>query len=265
VSRWSGNIRRLPPRVVYVPDLPPKVVDKYLMPSERIVTTVRMHPIAIFAPVILILAGLFVAVFVTRSAHPGSGGFVGFIWILWGVLVAWQGWKIVTWWRRYFVVTENRLMLITSLIVADVGMMPLAKVTDMRLHQGSLGRALGYATFIVESAGQEQALSRIEFVPYPSSMYQEILALIFPKRPAAAGPQGPPGPPPGSPWGPTGPSGPPPGSPEGPTEPPSGSPQEPQEAQEAQDPTEPPPPDRPSWPSGPGWEPPDRPGDDPGF
>jgi hypothetical protein len=38
----------------------------------------------------------------------------------------------------------------------------------------------GYAEFIVESAGQEQALSRIRFVPYPSQLYQEILSLIFP-------------------------------------------------------------------------------------
>jgi len=53
----------------------------------------------------------------------------------------------------------------------------------MRLHRTTLGHALGYAEFIVESAGQEQALSRINFVPYPSQMYQEILALIFsPKR-----------------------------------------------------------------------------------
>jgi Bacterial PH domain len=73
-------------------------------------------------------------------------------------------------------------MLITSLVDTDVGMMPLAKVTDMRLHQSTFGQALGYADFIVESAGQDQALSRINFVPYPSQMYQEILALIFSPR-----------------------------------------------------------------------------------
>jgi len=75
-------------------------------------------------------------------------------------------------------------MLITSLLDTDVGMMPLAKVTDMRLHQTTLGHALGYAEFIVESAGQDQALSRINFVPYPSQMYQEILSLIFSPKPS---------------------------------------------------------------------------------
>ncbi len=238
------------------------------MPSERIVTTVRMHPIAIIGPIILIPAGLLVAVFVTSSA---SGGLVGVIWILWGVLVAWQGWKIVTWWRRYFVVTENRLMLITSLIDTDVGMMPLAKVTDMRLHQTTFGRAFGYATFIVESAGQDQALSRVAFVPYPSQMYQEILDLIFPKRPAAAGPQGPPGAP--GPPGPQGPPGAPPGSPPGPPGPPPESPPGPTGSPQGPPGSPPGPPGSPPgppgplspWPWGPGWEPSERPGDDPGF
>ena len=74
------------------------------------------------------------------------------------MLAVWRGWKVATWWRRYFVVTENWLMLITSLLDTDVGMMPLAKVTDMRLHRTTLGHALGYAEFVIESAGQDQAL-----------------------------------------------------------------------------------------------------------
>ena len=163
----------------------PRLVNKYLLPSEKIVTAVRMHPIAVINPAIVILAGALGAGFVTGiAAQSGSVGVAGVIWVLWAVLAAWQGWKIATWWRRYFVVTENRLMLITSLLDTDVGMMPLAKVTDMRLHQTTFGHTLGYAEFIVESAGQDQALSRINFVPYPSQMYQEILSLIFSPKPA---------------------------------------------------------------------------------
>ena len=162
---------------------PANLVRSYLLPTERIVTAVRMHPIAVIGPAMVILAGAVVAGFVTESAaQSGSLGGTPIIWVLWAVLAVWQGWKIATWWRRYFVVTENRLMLITSLLDTDVGMMPLAKVTDMRLHRTTLGHALGYAEFIVESAGQDQALSRINFVPYPSQMYQEILALIFSPR-----------------------------------------------------------------------------------
>jgi hypothetical protein len=190
------------------PQLPPRAVYDHLMPNEAVVTTVRMHPVAIISSVLLILGGACLAGLLTAAAN---GGLVLAIWLLWGVLFVWQGWKVATWWRRYFVVTENRLMLVTSLLVTDVAMMPLAKVTDMRLRESTFGRMLGYGEFIVESAGQEQALSRIRFVPYPSQMYQKILSLTFPKKSAAAGPQGPsrsPGPqgPPGRARGPSGPS-----------------------------------------------------------
>ena len=193
-------------RITNAPQLP-RAVYKYLMPTERVVSAVRMHPIAIISAVFLILGGAILAGLLTAAAK-GNGGLVLAIWLLWGGLFVWQGWKIATWWRRYFVVTENRLMLLTSLLFTDVGMMPLAKVTDMRLHESTFGRLLGYGEFIIESAGQERALSRIRFVPYPAQMYQDILSLIFPRKPAAAGPQRPLGPPwlPGRALGPSGPS-----------------------------------------------------------
>jgi uncharacterized membrane protein YdbT with pleckstrin-like domain len=177
VVEWITNPKRLP-RSVY----------KYLMPTEEVVRAVRMHPAEVINSVLLILGGAILAGLLTAAA--GNGGLV--IWLLWGVLLVWQGWKVATWWRRYFVVTENRMMLVTSLVLTDVAMMPLAKVTDMRLRESVFGRMLGYGEFIVESAGQEQALSRIRFVPYPELIYQAILSLTFPRKPVAAGPQGPP-------------------------------------------------------------------------
>jgi uncharacterized protein YjbI with pentapeptide repeats len=187
----SGRLAGIPYATVNLGGLP-DWLRKYLFPTERVVKAVRMHPIAVISPVIVILAGALVAGFVTEAAQSGSGRLVQVIWVLWAVLAVWQGWKIATWWRRYFVVTENRLMLVTSLVNIDVGMMPLAKVTDMRLHQTRFGRALGYAEFIAESDGQDQALilSRIKFVPYPSQMYQLILSLIFQRKAPPSGPSG---------------------------------------------------------------------------
>jgi hypothetical protein len=230
---WMVNVRHLP-----------GIVNEYLMPSEQVVTRVRMHPIAIVRPAFLILAGLIGVGIVTGNSGPSSIGFTKIIWILWFALFAWQGWKIANWWRRYFVVTENRLMLITSLIDTDVGMMPLAKVTDMRLHQSTAGRMFGYGEFIVESAGQEQALSKVPFVPYPKEMYQEILALIFPTKMPPAEPPG--SQEPSKPQGPQRPQGP---------QKPQGPAQRPPEATRTSWPNEPSPPDGSS----------ERPGDDPGF
>ena len=174
----------MPGRVVFV-NVPPRLVRRYLLPTETIVTSVRMHPMAVISPVALILGAAVFAGFVSEVAiQSGSVRVAEVIWVLWAVLAVWQGWQVANWWRKYFVVTENRLMLITSLVDTDVAMMPLAKVTDMRLHQTTFGHLLGYAEFIVESAGQDQALSRINFVPYPSQMYQEILSLIFSPKPS---------------------------------------------------------------------------------
>ena len=45
--------------------------------------------------------------------------------------------------------------------------MPLSKVTDLTFQRSLRGRLLGCGTFIVESAGQIQALNRIYYVPRP--------------------------------------------------------------------------------------------------
>jgi hypothetical protein len=41
------------------------------------------------------------------------------------------------------------------------------------------GQILGYGVFIVESAGQDQALSNIAFLPHPDELYQQVSTLLF--------------------------------------------------------------------------------------
>ena len=42
-----------------------------------------------------------------------------------------------------------------------------------------MGRILGYGEFILESAGQDQALNKIDHLPYPEQLYLEVCGLIF--------------------------------------------------------------------------------------
>ena len=144
---------------------------------------VRMHPIVVLWHVVLIVAGLVGALALTTGG-TGSSGFHLVIWLLFFVLVAWAGSRIIDWRLTYFIITENRLLLVTGVVSKSIGMMPLAKVTDMRLERSPLGRVFGYGKFVIESAGQEQALRDVPFVPYPQQLYQEILAMIFPKKPS---------------------------------------------------------------------------------
>jgi uncharacterized membrane protein YdbT with pleckstrin-like domain len=72
------------------------------------------------------------------------------------------------------------MILVSGFAVRKVAMMPLARVTDMSFRRSALGRLLGYGEFIVESAGEEQALRSIDFLPYPEQLYLEVCGLLFP-------------------------------------------------------------------------------------
>jgi uncharacterized membrane protein YdbT with pleckstrin-like domain len=96
-----------------------------------------------------------------------------------GTVLAWLAVKVVDWSLNYFVVTSHRLILAEGFIVRKVNMMPLAKVTDMSFQRTSAGRILGYGEFIVESAGQDQAMRHLRFLPYPEQLYLEVCGLMF--------------------------------------------------------------------------------------
>ncbi|HEX5859843.1 MAG TPA: PH domain-containing protein, partial [Microbacterium sp.] len=78
-----------------------------------------------------------------------------------------------------------------------VAMMPLLKVTDMTYDRSLLGRIVGYGTFVLESAGQGQALSVITHVPDADTHYRAICTQLFgPNSQIRFAPGGPTPPPP---------------------------------------------------------------------
>jgi uncharacterized membrane protein YdbT with pleckstrin-like domain len=165
------------------PDGPPRVapafVLKYLLPSERCVIAVRRHPAQLILAG-LITAGALLLAFLLDSVFPPHQPYVhGVIWFSFLVVGAWFAWKMSEWWADYFIVTDKRLMLTTGLITRKVNMMPLSKVTDMSFKRPFAGRLLGYGVFVMESAGQDQALNRIDFVPDPDAIYLEMCDLLF--------------------------------------------------------------------------------------
>jgi hypothetical protein len=90
------------------------------------------------------------------------------------------------------VFTSQRLILAQGFYVRKVGMLPLTKVTDMSFQRSTWGRLLGYGEFIVESAGQDQALRNVKFIPYPEQLYLEVCGLIFKEEPEESKPPPPP-------------------------------------------------------------------------
>jgi uncharacterized membrane protein YdbT with pleckstrin-like domain len=160
-------------------DSVPPSVNKYLLPHERQVISVHEHPAVLIGPIFLVLAGFVLAGWITIAFSKGNTTALWVIWGLWGVLLVWLGFKIWDWVVHYFVVTSQRLVLVQGVIIRKVNMMPLTKVTDMSFQRSTLGRIFGYGEFIVESAGQDQALSNVRFIPYPEQLYLEVCGLIF--------------------------------------------------------------------------------------
>jgi uncharacterized membrane protein YdbT with pleckstrin-like domain len=166
-------------RVVPGSDTVPPAIARYLLPHERQVITVRLHPAVLIRPVAEALGGLALAALISVAVAKGNGTVLLVIWLAWLVLLFRLGFKVWAWWDDHFVVTSQRLLLATGVLTKKVNMMPLSKVTDMSFQRSSLGRVLGYGEFIVESAGQDQALRRVDHLPYPEQLYLEVCGLIF--------------------------------------------------------------------------------------
>jgi uncharacterized membrane protein YdbT with pleckstrin-like domain len=166
-------------RLVPSSDTVPTSVNKYLLPHERQVITVRQHPAVLIRRTVEALAGLAVAGFLSDRVAHGNNLVILVIWALELVLLVRLMLKIFEWSVNYFVVTSQRMLLASGIITRKVNMMPLAKVTDMSFQRTTLGRLLGYGQFILESAGQDQALRIVDYLPYPEQLYLEVCGLIF--------------------------------------------------------------------------------------
>ena len=154
-------------------------VDKYLLPREVRVATVRRHPAVLLVPSAQAVGGLLAAAVLTATILRGHILFEAIVWAGWGVLMARLVWDAVNWAVDYFVITSDRILLTSGVFTRSVNMMPLSKVTDMSFHRSFAGRMLGYGEFVVESAGQDQALRKIDHIPYPEQLYLVVCGRIF--------------------------------------------------------------------------------------
>ena len=158
----------------------PASVNKYLLPHEHQVITVRKHPAVLIGPISLALGAILISIVLgsTVLLHVANAAIVLLVICL--LFLGYLGFKAWEWSEDYFVVTSDRMLEASGVFTRKIAMMPLVKVTDMSFQRSTLGRLLGFGSFILESAGQDQALRTIDHVPYPEQLYLEICALIFP-------------------------------------------------------------------------------------
>ena len=156
-----------------------KDADKYLLPHEKPpVIATRRHwavlvvPMAKALPVLAI--GFWLMVLDPQNRVTASVGLIALVGAL-GYLAL----RVGAWWRRYFFVTNRRVLLTTGIIVRTVALLPLRRITDLTYKETLLGQLLGYGTFRFESAGQQQALSEITYLPRADVLYRDVSDLLF--------------------------------------------------------------------------------------
>ncbi|HEX6056483.1 MAG TPA: PH domain-containing protein [Intrasporangium sp.] len=157
----------------------PSGLSPILLPGEQLVTAVHSHWARLLKPIAITALVLGIAIFFDANLTHSSQPVGNFLWFAFFVSLAWLGWKLLEWRHDWFAATDKRLLLRYGLITHKVAMMPLLKVTDMSYERTVPGKLLGYGRFIMESAGQDQAMRTVEWVRRPDETYRAICAVIF--------------------------------------------------------------------------------------
>lgn len=159
---------------------PSELIRRYLFPTEKFRGEWRRHwihlvkrlSIGVLATFVLgYLAGYFAKQNVTSA--------LTILVLVWIIVMGWVLWDVAEWYYDRFVLTNKRVMLVEGIIARKVAMMPLARVTDMKYTQSALGRVLGYGTFEIESAGQDQALRNVNNLPNPTDLYLQVVEEMY--------------------------------------------------------------------------------------
>jgi membrane protein YdbS with pleckstrin-like domain len=155
-----------------------KDVAKYVLDEEEVVLATRRHwavllePSVKFLPVFLAGGWLFVLDPENRLTST-----LGLLVVL-GAL-GYYGLRLGEWWMRHFIVTKRRVLLTSGVIVRTVTLLPLRRITDLTWQETLLGQVLGFGTFRFESAGQDQALRHLTYMPDAQDLYKQVSRLLF--------------------------------------------------------------------------------------
>lgn len=153
--------------------------DRYLLPFEKAEIETRRHWMILMPAFLKSLAIITVGVlFISDETEAIALDNVALLVIVGGLI--YLAFEVLQWWYDTFIVTDRRVLLVSGILTKKAAIMPLLKVTDMTFQQNPLGRMLRYGTFIFESAGQDQALSRVTHLPGgPRQLYLKISSLLF--------------------------------------------------------------------------------------
>jgi membrane protein YdbS with pleckstrin-like domain len=167
-------------RVLPLEDEPTALVARYLFPTERYRGEWKRHWISLATPLVVGILATFVLGYLSGFlAGQDVGALTTVAVLLWFAIMGWVAWKVADWYYDRFILTNKRVMVVNGIITRKVAMMPLGRVTDMKYEQSPLGRTLNYGTFVLESAGQDQALREVKNLPNPNELYLRVVEEMY--------------------------------------------------------------------------------------
>jgi membrane protein YdbS with pleckstrin-like domain len=178
--RFDASGMPLGPADLPVPDVPSPLAARYLFPTEKYRGEWRRHWIHLMPVIVIGIMSTFIGGFGIGVLGKGNSEIaVTVVVIVYLVILAWAAWKVADWYFDRFILTNKRIMVINGIITRKVAMMPLLRVTDMKYEQSPLGRMLNYGSFVMESAGQDQALRDVKHLPDPNELYLQICEEMY--------------------------------------------------------------------------------------
>lgn len=157
-------------------------LERQLAEGERIVIRTRQHPAVLVRRALWPVAALVVYLWFDTGLHVAEP-LLRLTGVVLLVGLARLGWAELQRRYRWIVVTNKRILKHEGVLDVSVPMMRLTKVTDMTYRRTLLGELFGFGTIIIESAGQQQAIRELTFIPEPDHVNAALNSEIFGEKP----------------------------------------------------------------------------------
>ena len=155
-----------------------KDADKYLLPDEPPVVATRRHPAVLFRPLVRGIPALVVGVWLLQLDPTNRVSATLGLLVVLGAL-GYLALHVAEWRVRHLLVTRRRVLLTSGVLIRTVAVMPLRRITDLTWKETFWGQVFDYGTFRFESAGQQQGLDVIDFMPHADALYKRLSELMF--------------------------------------------------------------------------------------
>jgi len=141
--------------------------DRYLLPREHRLATIRQHPAMLVPPLAAAFGGVLAATAVSVvSSHSRLPQVIA--WVLALLLTGRCVVVVGSWGTRRMVMTGDRFMLVSGTFGRRVKLIPYSALLEMTYSRSFAGRLLGFGTFTIEAGGRPVLV--IDYIPYPEQL-----------------------------------------------------------------------------------------------